>query len=110
MIELRGAGWASPPLRLARTWRDRLIGLRPRPGPFGLVLRTGSVHGFGLRTPVAYIAVSDDGVVVRCGRLMPRRLVTCRRAMFIIELPGSLALPELGSVLTAHRLGSWPEL
>jgi hypothetical protein len=104
-VRLRSGTWGSSPLVIAATRRQRRRGLGPVPGPLGLLLRTRSVHGFALRSAVEFVAIDDIGVVRRVGRLAPGRVVACRHAGWIAELPAGSPLPEPGSVVAVDRLG-----
>ncbi len=103
-VRLQSAGWTSPPLLIAVTRRQRRRGVAPVPGPFGLLLRTRCIHGFGLRSPLECVAIDHRGVVRWSGRLLPRRLVASRRAGWFAEFPAGSSLPEPGSLVTVDRL------
>jgi uncharacterized protein len=80
-----------PPHTVARTFRDRLVGLawRREPPAEGLLLpRTRSVHTFGMRFALDLHWLDAAGGVVRVDRAVPpRRLRTCLRARAVLELP-----------------------
>jgi uncharacterized membrane protein (UPF0127 family) len=80
-----------PPHTVARTFRDRLVGLawRREPPAEGLLLpRTRSVHTFGMRFALDLHWLDAAGGVVRIDRAVPpRRLRTCLRARAVLELP-----------------------
>ena len=80
-----------PPHTVARTFRDRLVGLawRREPPAEGLMLpRTRSVHTFGMRFALDLHWLDAAGAVVRVDRAVPpRRLRTCLRARAVLELP-----------------------
>jgi uncharacterized membrane protein (UPF0127 family) len=80
-----------PPHTVARTFRDRLVGLawRREPPARGLLLpRTRSVHTFGMRFALDLHWLDAAGGVVRVDRAVPpRRLRTCLRARAVLELP-----------------------
>jgi len=80
-----------PPHTVARTFRDRLVGLawRREPPAQGLLLpRTRSVHTFGMRFALDLHWLDAAGGVVRVDRAVPpRRLRTCLRARAVLELP-----------------------
>jgi len=101
-------GWQSPPLRLACTRLERVRGLAPYPGPFGVLMPVRSIHGFGLRSEVEFVALDAGGVVTRTGTLHPRRIAFCRDARWIAELPSGAALPLRGNAVSVDRLVSWP--
>jgi uncharacterized protein len=80
-----------PPHTVARTFRERLVGLawRREPPAEGLLLpRTRSVHTFGMRFALDLHWLDTAGGVVRVDRAVPpRRLRTCLRARAVLELP-----------------------
>jgi len=80
-----------PPHTVARTFRDRLVGLawRREPPAQGLLLpRTRSVHTFGMRFALDLHWLDAAGSVVRVDRAVPpRRVRTCLRARAVLELP-----------------------
>ena len=107
-IRLVASGWLSPPLRLACTRLERWRGLAPCPGPFGILMRTRSIHGFGLRSAIEFVAFDATGVVTRSGILRPRRIAYCRGARWIAELPAGSSRPPVASVASVDRLVAWP--
>lgn len=61
--------------------RDRL-----EPHEALLLLRTRSVHTFGMRFPIAVVLLSEDLTVVTVKRLVPRRLLLPRpRVRHVLE-------------------------
>ena len=78
-------------VRIATTVRSRLLGLawlRARPPCGLLLLRTRSVHTFGMRFALDLVWLDARGRVVRIDvDVPPRRLRTCRSARAVIELP-----------------------
>ena len=108
MVQFTCDGWQSPPLILLRSHPDRWRGLAPCPGPFGVLMRGRSVHGFGLRSPVGFAALDAAGFVSRVGVLYPRRVVICRKATWLAEFPCDLGRPRPGSEALLDRLGPWP--
>jgi uncharacterized membrane protein (UPF0127 family) len=80
-----------PPHTVARTFRERLVGLawrREPPAEGLLLLRTRSVHTFGMRFALDLHWLDAAGGVVRVDRAVPaRRVRTCLRARAVLELP-----------------------
>lgn len=103
VYELDGGGWSSGPVWIARSGRRRRVGLRPVPGPHGLMLRTRSIHTFGMLDPLGVVAVDAAGTVIAARTLRPRRMWTVRRAAVIVEVPASAGLPPVGARLTVGR-------
>jgi hypothetical protein len=78
-----------------RRWR----GIRGVPPGWGVLLRTRSVHTFGLRAPLGVVSL-DDGLVVRRSAIVgPRRVVIDPGATWILELPVTRPLPGVGASL-----------
>jgi hypothetical protein len=79
-------------VRVARTFRERLVGLafrRDAPADGLLLPRTRSVHTFGMRFALDLHWLDGDGAVVRVDRAVPPgRVRTCLRARSVVEMPG----------------------
>jgi hypothetical protein len=99
------AGWDSGPVAIAGTFRARWRGLRPAPLEWGLWLAGNSVHGFGLTVVLVVCALGFEGEVLSVGALKPGRIVICREADSILELPLDRRPPAVGSLLTWR--GAW---
>lgn len=108
MIRLRADGWQSSALILVRTRLELWRGLAPCPGPIGILMRTRSIHGFGLRSAIEFVALDADGVVTRSGTLWPRHVVHIRGAAWVAELPAGCSRPVPGTAVTVDRLVAWP--
>lgn len=74
------------------------MGLRPVPGPIGVLLRTRSIHTFGMHAPIGVVALSSDGIVTRATVVPPHRVFVARRARWILEVAPT-PLPKVGSRL-----------
>jgi uncharacterized membrane protein (UPF0127 family) len=78
-------------VRVARSFRERLVGLafRREPPADGLLLpRTRSVHTFGMRFALDLHWLDGDGAVVRVDRgVRPGRVRTCLKARSVLEMP-----------------------
>ncbi len=88
-------------VRVARGPRSRLLGLahldREQAGSGLLIPRCSSVHTFGMRFSLDLYFLDERGEVLATRRLLPaRRLVICRRARAVLELPAA----EGGEILT----------
>jgi len=79
------------PLRVADTFRARLLGLalRSRPPGFALLLpRTRAVHTCGMRFALDLYWLDAAGRVVRVDRAVPPwRMRACQRARSVLECP-----------------------
>jgi hypothetical protein len=104
VVEVAGAGWRSGPLLLARTYRERWRGLRPRPRGRGLLLAARSVHGRGMRERLLVVSLDAAGVVRRTELLRPQGVFVDRGAKWIVEMPAAVPAPAVGAVLRVRRL------
>lgn len=85
---------------VAATRRARLLGLalldRRRAGPGLLLPRCRSVHTFGMRFALDLVFLDAEGAVARLRREVPaRRIVRCRTAVAVLELPSARARRDL---------------
>lgn len=104
--ELASTEWSSGPVAVAVSFRDRWRGLRPSPAGFGLLLKTRSVHSFGMKTDLLLVGIDARGTVIDTRTLRPSRIVTLPKVRFILELDGDRSPPEPGWVLTWRGAGS----
>jgi len=79
-------------VRVAATRRSRLLGLallrRSRAGDGLLIPRCRSVHSFGMRFRLDLAFLGECGEIVAVRRHVgPRRVVSCRGAHCVLELP-----------------------
>jgi uncharacterized protein len=84
-------------MRVAKGFRARLLGLAFRRGAADplLIPRCRSVHTFGMRFPIDVVFLDGDGCVLRVvERVPPRRIVSCRGARAVVEVPS----PENGII------------
>jgi uncharacterized membrane protein (UPF0127 family) len=94
-IALSASDWRTTGY-LARTFSDRLLGVRRAPAGSVVVLPTTSVHSFGLRRTLDLIGVDDRMTVVATMPLRPNRVRVIPSARMIVELPAGRPLPEIG--------------
>ena len=99
VVRLAWGSWRTPDLIVADGFWGRVHGIA-RAGPgMGVLIRTSSVHGIGLREPLATIGITDAGLVVGAKALLPGRVVWFRRAEWVAEIPRASMLPPLGASL-----------
>ena len=96
-LMLVGESWRSPPIVVATSFVDRLVGIR-RAGTGGLLLRCSSVHAVGVQEPLRIIHLGRDGTVECQDLLTAGRRVRARGA-WILELPLSTSGPDPGTHL-----------
>jgi len=82
-------------VREAAGFLDRWRGLRPSPKDWGLLLKSSSVHSFGMRCDL-WVCGLQGMRVVEVRRLRPRRIVWLRGADAILELPIDVEPPPVG--------------
>jgi len=97
-VTLSVGSWQSPPVMIAASFTDRLLGVR-RTGTNGLLIRSSSVHGRGIREPLRVIHLDGDGTVVHQDILTTGRRTSARGA-WILELPIGVPGPDTGMRLT----------
>jgi hypothetical protein len=96
LVSVEGSPWTSPPVVVAARLRDRLMGVRPAPFGWGVLLRGSHVHGRGLLESLVVVPIGRDG---RCGaaqRLDARRALHVPGAYAMLELPAETQLPLPG--------------
>lgn len=94
-------GWVGARVGEAESFLDRLMGMRSTSGREGVMLRTRSVHTFGLDEPIGVFCTNSNGTVVETRTLQPNRIAVFRRAAKVIELPHGRELPAVGSLVTS---------
>lgn len=77
---------------VARTYRERLLGLSWRDlseaGHGLLIPRCSSVHTFGMRFELdIYFLDQAERVIAPYRRVPPRRVLCCREAVAVLEIP-----------------------
>jgi uncharacterized protein len=87
-----------PPVRVARKFRTRLLGLafvREPPAHALLFPDCRSVHTFGMRFPLDIAFLDERGRPVRVERnVRPGRVLFCRGASAVLETPASPPPPR----------------
>lgn len=94
-VALTASNWGTTGY-LARSFSDRLLGVRRAPAGSVVVLPATSVHSFGLRRALDLIGVDDRMRVVATMPLPPNRVRVIPSARMIVELPAGGPLPEIG--------------
>jgi len=87
------------PVIVAERFGERFRGLRPRAAGRYLLLPTNSVHGFGMREPIWAAGLSDTMTVTQVAIVAPRRVITLRGAVWILEGPVTAPRPVVGATL-----------
>ncbi|MGH8945293.1 MAG: hypothetical protein ACRDVL_04015 [Acidimicrobiia bacterium] len=97
-ISVVADGWAAHEVGRALTFWDRWRGLKGHRHP-ALLIRTRSVHGFGLRSPLLAVGISARMEVTSVRRLRPGHVVHFPGAKFVLELPPGSEAPRVGSTV-----------
>ncbi len=84
-------------MTIASSFTDRLVGVR-REKTNGILIRSSSVHGYGLREPLRIVHLDEDGTVVHQDILMTGRR-TPARGVWVLELPIGRPGPDTGTRL-----------
>jgi uncharacterized membrane protein (UPF0127 family) len=87
----------------ARTFLDRLLGIRRTPAGSALLIRARSVHSFGLRRPLEVVALDAEMRVVSTDTLRPNRMLVIPSARLIVELPSGHPVPAKGDRVEVIR-------
>lgn len=95
--------WRHAPVIVARGFFGRWTGLRRLDEEVGLLIRTRSVHGFGMSRRLTVIGLDPEGRVVAVRALDPRRVVTIRAATWMLEIPTETGAPDVGDLLRLAR-------
>jgi len=102
-------GWRRPVL-VATSTAQRRRGLRPRAEGRAMLFVGRSVHGVGMREDLAVVFLDRSGTVLDHTTLRPGRVVSRRRARFVVELPAGSPAPAVGSRLVLWgrpKLAAW---
>lgn len=83
----------------AETFADRFFGLRRlRPGS-SLLIRTSSVHSWGMKRPFQVVGLDAELVVVARLEVEPGEVVRLPGCTAVIELPIDVTPPQIGAKL-----------
>lgn len=104
MIELRSPGWSSGPVFQPVGFWQRWRGVKALPPDVGLLIRTRSVHTFGLHHPLGVVALSPERCILAADHIRPRQVVSVPGAYEYLELPEGRRLPPVGVVLEARPI------
>lgn len=108
-IRLTDGGWQSGPLLVVAGFLQRLRGMRGVPPGWGVLLRTGSVHTFGMSQSLMVLSLDGSGRILRRGTVPPGRVVSDRGAVWMAEMPPGRCPPKPGRVVhVLPMLAGWP--
>lgn len=98
------SGWKTGRVRYARRFFERWRGLKDPEASDGVLMRTRSVHGFGMDAPFVAVALSGDMDVVDMTLIQPGQVVWFSGARFVLELPEDSMPPASGARLTMSHV------
>ncbi|WP_157980693.1 DUF192 domain-containing protein [Aliidiomarina taiwanensis] len=95
-------------LRVANTFRQRLLGWRVRGSCHGMwLLPCRSIHTFGMRIPLDLLWLTADLTLARLDRqVTPYRLSRCSSAFSVIELPAGVVPAKVNSIRLVTQGGA----
>lgn len=94
-VQLSASNWRGATVVVAETFLERLLGFRSKKAVNGVMLRSKSVHTFGMEETINVFAMDRDHRVIASRRISPNRMVFYRRASAIVELPLDVDPPGL---------------
>lgn len=97
-MTLHAKGWSSGRVDLARTFTDRLLGLR-RSEAGAVLLRARSVHGLGLSQPFLAVGLTSDLRVKKVRDVFPGQFARFPGCALVLELPMGATPPFPGWTL-----------
>lgn len=97
-MTLRCNGWSSGPVARARTFHERLLGLK-RPDVGAVLIRTRSVHAIGLASAFLAVGLSDELRVVAVQTVNPGKVAHFPGCRYVLELPVDAPPPSFGCKL-----------
>jgi hypothetical protein len=98
-VHLEGVGVVEQAQGFWSRWR----GLRGSPPGSSLLLRTRSVHGFGMDRPLLAVGLDSEWRVVGSTILRPNRVAVFRGARWVLELPADTPPPVPGTMLVSDE-------
>lgn len=98
-VFLRAGTTTYGPVSEARTFWQRWRGLRGLPAGASVLIRTRSVHGFGVGTPFRAIGLTSLLQVSATHVVKPGRIARFPGCRYVLELPLEADAPEPGVTL-----------
>ena len=84
---------------VAETFWERLRGVIGRSHTTALLLPTRSIHSIGVRRTLTVVALDAEFRVLAARRLKPGSVYAVAGARWMLELPGTLEPPPMGTTL-----------
>lgn len=98
-VVLSSDDWSSGLVQVATGFYGRWRGLKAHPEETSLLIRTSSVHGFGMSKPFMAVGLDKHLRVTATRLVRPRRVAWFRGARFVLELPAATEPPREGTAL-----------
>ena len=94
-------GWSSESgsVGYARSFRERWRGLKGMPEGSAILMKTRSVHGFGVKAPFRAVGLTSTFEVVKTREVKPWRVVNFTGCRYVLELPIDVEPPLTGETL-----------
>jgi hypothetical protein len=83
----------------ARSFRERRRGLKGLPEGSAILMKTRSVHGFGVKAPFRAVGLTKTFEVVKIHEVIPWRVVNFPGCRYVLELPMDVEPPLTGETL-----------
>lgn len=93
---MSGPGWSSGQVVKANSPFRRWRGLRGRPSSESLLIRTRSVHGFGMNRSFVGVGLTRDLHVMFSQVVRPGTVARFQRCHYVLEIPVGTPVPETG--------------
>ena len=103
VVRLRTENWEFADVLVPERFGERLRGLRSFGPDTALLLRSRSVHGFGLGFSFAAVGIDRLRRVQRVEIVEPGSMALFPRARWILELPPDSPLPRVGDAVEVAR-------
>ncbi len=92
------------PVSDARTFWQRWRGLKGLPAGASVLIRTSSVHGFGVGTPFRAVGLTARFQVSATQVVEPGRIAKFLGCRYVLELPLAAEAPEPGVMLEVRSV------
>ena len=98
-VTLLSRDWRLDGVLVARTFRERLVGLAAGDVD-AVLLPVRSVHTFGVKGPIRITPITDGNLAMRSFIAVPRRVYRWREVSWVLETAVDVPAPPIGGVIT----------
>lgn len=88
---------------MAESFLERLVGIKSRQASQGVLLRTRSIHSFGLGESIGVFVADRDWTVLLARKMPPNRVALFRSGKYVVELPPRRELPAVGAIVNCDE-------